>query len=191
MSVRAFRHHGERSVVLPQVHNRFNWSEQSMPRSPLDRRHRDVYNSAYRNLTKQIVYIHPNPGPAIQRKGKYGADWRHIRQSVQPTGAVITSLNGNVKLYDADKFTDALQHGCLHRPHLESVSYIPGGNTWRGGSSTIRPHLESVAYIPRGNTRNVFSLQPSIPFDESHDDFVRRKLSLQLPYKYKGLYRYK
>ncbi|XP_041367551.1 uncharacterized protein LOC121382114 isoform X2 [Gigantopelta aegis] len=153
---------------------------------PLGQRSVDEFNKAYCNLTKQIAYIHPNPGPPRCREGRIGGTWRHIKEVLGHSGSRVVFVDGLVSIYDSENFNNALHDEGPYRPHLASARYAPCIGDLQSYNRRELSELQTCGY------------RPSMPQDPRESGHLPKVITprypetqLQSPIRYKGFYKSK
>lgn len=68
-----------------------------------------MFRRSYSDLAQQIAYRYPNPGMPKAREGAIGGTWRHVKEVLGHGGSRVCFIDGLVRIYDQEKFTEALQ----------------------------------------------------------------------------------
>ncbi|KAK2153522.1 hypothetical protein LSH36_294g03001 [Paralvinella palmiformis] len=117
----------------------------------------DDYYKRYLKLAENVAHKYPNPGPPVERHGRAGASWRHIKE-VQSHNNRVLYVDGIVRLYDRDYISSfasrnlpvglARQTALSHEPRQLrkdqiGLSWPTMGILYRLQSSTVSNPLPS------------------------------------------------
>ncbi|KAL4224646.1 hypothetical protein ACF0H5_015343 [Mactra antiquata] len=134
------------------------------------------FRESYADLTQQIAYRFPNPGLPRLRQGRIGGSWRHIKEVLGHGGSRVCYVDGLVAIYDEEQFNQDLQAQSPYRPHLRRVLY-----------SANRGYDHEAAKQGREGGVTLPAVE-ELPMMSSNER--ARKLAIQNPNKYKGVYSY-
>ncbi|CAL1541176.1 unnamed protein product [Lymnaea stagnalis] len=137
------------------------------------------FRRSYTDLAQQIAYRYPNPGMPKAREGAIGGTWRHVKEVLGHGGSMVCFIDGLVRVYDQEKFTEALQPTSPAQPvHVTPSSLAPAPFNY-GYSPTQSDKQLNYGYSP---TQRV---KPPLL-----DEAIERKLMMSSTPKRKGHYRY-
>lgn len=133
------------------------------------------FRESYADLTQQIAYRFPNPGLPRLRQGRIGGSWRHIKEVLGHAGSRVCYVDGLVSIYDEEQFNQTLQAQSPYRPHLRRQLYSAN----RGFDHEVARQRREGVQLPAVE---------ELPMMSSNER--ARKLAIQSPSKYKGVYSY-
>merc|ERR1711893_319887 len=108
---------------------------------------KDDYYSRYMQLSQNVAYRYPDPGPPRQREGAIGGSWRHIKEVLGHGGSRVVFVDGLVSLYDIDKHHLAKKHMPL-RASISTPLYGASRHDSDSYQKLLKDDLEKQAYKP-------------------------------------------
>lgn len=133
------------------------------------------FRESYHDLTQQIAYRFPNPGLPRLRQGRIGGSWRHIKEVLGHAGSRVCYVDGLVAIYDEEQFNQELQARSPFRPHLRRQLYSAN----RGFNHEAARQGREGVQLPQVEELPMMSANERA-----------RKMAIQSPNKYKGVYSY-
>ncbi|XP_045176348.2 uncharacterized protein LOC123536911 isoform X2 [Mercenaria mercenaria] len=161
---------------VPVTRSDGNWKQTTQETKTTQKDDFNVrFRESYADLTNQIAYRFPNPGLPRLRQGSIGGSWRHIKEVLGHGGSRVCYVDGLVSVYDEEQFNQNLHAQSPYRPHLRRQLYSANRGfdfeAARQGREGV--HLPAVEELPMMSSNE-----------------KARKLAIQSPNKYKGVYAY-